>query len=67
MSVRKAKAELQKLKEAAAKAKLLPNGGIILVNKDRGETREQALAQLGIDPESEGLIFVEMSDADLRL
>jgi hypothetical protein len=64
-SVRKARAELKKLKEAA-KGKL-PNGGIIFVNLDRGETREQVSTRLGIDPQTEGLIFVEIFESDLRL
>jgi hypothetical protein len=63
-SVRKARAELKKLKEAA-KGKL-PNGGIVIVHAPR-ETNEQALIRLGIDPATEDLVFVRLSDDDLRL
>jgi hypothetical protein len=64
MSLRKAKLELQKLKKAVEKP--LPNGGIVIVHASR-ETNEQALERLGIDPETEGLVFIQMSDEDLRL
>jgi hypothetical protein len=60
MSLRKVRAELNKLKRAAKKP--LPNGGMLLVNVDRGETREQVAARYGLDPDTEGLIFIPWND-----
>jgi hypothetical protein len=65
MNLRKVRAELNKLKQAAKKS--LPNGGIVFVNRDRGETRKQVAVRHGLDPDTEGLIFIETNDLDMAL
>jgi hypothetical protein len=47
--------------------KPLPNGGIIFLNLDRGETRDQVSKRFTVDPDMEGLIFIETCDLDDRL
>jgi hypothetical protein len=59
-SVRKARAELKKLKEAGKKP--LPNGMVHFVNVDRGETRESVAARHDLEPDTEGLILIETND-----
>jgi hypothetical protein len=51
MSIRQARAELNKFKQAVQK--LLPNGHVLFVNTDRGEAREQVAARHGLDPDAE--------------
>ena len=62
MNIRKARAELKRLKVVTKPP--LPNGGMLIVYTDRGETRESVAARYGLDPDTEGLFFVLLDDID---
>ena len=59
-SIRKAQVELKRLREVTKKP--MPNSRVLFVNTDRGETREQVAARHGLDPDTEGLIFIQTND-----
>jgi hypothetical protein len=65
MGLRRARAELNKLKETV-KGPAAPHDRIIMFYSDR-ETPEQAAERLGIDPETEGLVYIGITDADAAL
>jgi hypothetical protein len=62
MSIRKAKLELQKLKEVVA-----PNRGPETYLRIEGETEGEALARYGIAEWPGDARFVHLSRADMRL
>ena len=65
-SLRKARAELQKLQDQVAAKSPIPKSGIIHINDDLNETREQVCERLGIDPNTPGLVFLYRNAADDR-